>query len=129
MKRETAVAFLESLTAIENELDTCPHGVARRIEQHLRGMRDAIDEVFDGGYAGKCAYCERPIGHDENVRNGDEPLCKSCWKRQLEEMRTCRHDLKRDADEYGNAIWLCGKCGYVSPAAVGPHPVSDQGAT
>lgn len=112
MDRDTAVELMASVAAIENLLDECPHGIAKKIKSQMAVFEQAADDAFPGGYACDCIDCERPIGHDEAVSLGDERCCPGCWEKRKADVAACKHEYQPDTDEHGDDIQCCHKCGH-----------------
>lgn len=120
MDRESAVHALESVGAIEKLLDDCPHGVVKKIKEQLALFEEIAHGAFPGGYAGRCIYCEDPMGADEAVSVGDETCCSMCWAKIVAEMRNCAHTLEDATDEHGDPGRHCQKCGYFEGLETAP---------
>lgn len=112
MDRAAAVELLSAVGAVENLLDDCPHGTAKKIKEKLAAIEGIADGVFPGGYAGECIDCDKPVGNEEVFRIGDdEACCPSCWEKRVDRMHSCQHEFQDDTDEHGDAIKVCHKCG------------------
>lgn len=115
MDRQSAKSIFDAVEAVQELLNACPHGVAKQIETHLSNVVAIANDVFPGGYAGECIYCDESMGDDERISVGDEYCCPKCWGERVEEMRSCTHDLKPDRDDFGDPHLCCNKCGYAEP--------------
>lgn len=112
MERDTASELLRVVSDVAGMLDAVPHGVAKKISALLQDVSTIADDVFPGGYAGKCSYCDAHIGHDESVAIGGEYYCQPCWSKRLDEIKSCDHDMQDGADEFGDKTRFCRQCGY-----------------